>query len=120
MAQWVLLYADTRIYKETKTMKTLETINHSDGYTSEWECDSESGLICSPGKFEGEPLYAPYFYHIVMMGDGECGQDGDGNHYDDIEITDEDRAEFVELCGYSTIRIFEDTNGFCYSALIDD
>lgn len=55
---------------------------------------NEHGRITSPGKFEGEMLYAVYFYDAMLDGGSdETWSDGS----DLFEITDEDRAIFPEL-----------------------
>src|SRR3990172_10115390 len=73
-------------------MSTAEVrASHLIGYTI------ESGVIRSLGKFEGETVYAPYFY--------ENAEDGEILSYDDegsefaalIEITAEDREIWPEI-----------------------
>jgi hypothetical protein len=69
------------------------------------------GNITSPGKFEGEPLYAVAFYEIGL--EGFADQD-DGAAYA-FEITQEDRATWPELpsdCKWVVIR--ESDNGFVH------
>lgn len=56
------------------------------------------GIIQSPGKFEGEMIYAPHFYDV--SGDGEILNymtDGMGEYVELIEIQDDERKEFPEL-----------------------
>jgi hypothetical protein len=50
--------------------------------------------IVSPGKYEGAPLFAPYF-------DAKTESRGKGLH----TIRDEDRREFPELNEYKTVRV---------------
>lgn len=65
------------------------------------------GYIQNPGKFEGEMLYAPYFYDAVLMGDGE--RIGDTDFF---EINDDDAKEFPELTGCYGVTLVESENGF--------
>jgi hypothetical protein len=56
------------------------------------------GTIVSPGKFEGEPIYAPYFFYGSLDGYSEEFYYGEGASSEYlIEVTDEDRAMFPEL-----------------------
>lgn len=72
----------------------------------------QNGIIMSPGKFEGEPIYAPYFWDLVMDGGADETED-DG---DIFRISAEDRREFPEIDrDTTTIRIWEDGNGFVYT-----
>ena len=41
------------------------------GYQDDSTVDPYRGLRAPLGKFEGEPFYAPYFYDLIMDGDGE-------------------------------------------------
>lgn len=68
----------------------------------------EDGIIRNPGKFDGCPIYAPYFYMIWL-------EDGYDTH-EPITILDEDIKEFPELKGYSLVNCWEYEDGFfhCY------
>ena len=63
------------------------------------------GIIRSPGKFESEPVFSPYFYEISMDG---CREEGI------IGIESEDILEFPELDGYSRVECWESNDGFFY------
>ena len=67
----------------------------------------ENNIICSPGKFAGNPIYAPYFWEMVLEG---AGEDIDGDYF--IELCSEDRAMFPELGEATNIVIWEDDQGF--------
>jgi len=70
-----------------------------------------NGVIVSPGKFEGEPIYAPYFWEIGM--DGFADSD-DGKTYR-FRITDEDRKLFPEIPRRRrSLHLYEDSQGFVY------
>lgn len=70
----------------------------------------ENGIIKSPGKFEGEMVYAPYFYDLIMEGDGEIQEDGSSF----VDFIEEDYKEFPELVGNDIAYINEDDNGFVW------
>lgn len=70
-----------------------------------------NGIIMSPGKFEGEPIYAPYFWDLVM--DGGAETDGD---FAAFHILTDDRNEFPEIGSETiTIRVWTDGNGFVHT-----
>ena len=71
---------------------------------------SEAGTIESPGKFEGEMIYAPYFYDFLLDG----GADDDVDGVASFTVNKEDRVEFPELAGVSSILIEEDEQGFIW------
>ena len=74
------------------------------------ECND---LVNRPGKFEGEPVYAPYYYDIMLNGGAdEVGED----NVDTFTVTEEDRLIFPELKGIDTIIQYEDDNGFIYTS----
>lgn len=75
-----------------------------------------SGRIASPGKFEGEPVFAPALWDIGLNG---FADGGDGNTYRfTIPHDDPLRAEWPELDGWlgrrRTIRLREDGQGFVH------
>lgn len=67
----------------------------------------ENGIIQSPGRFEGEPTYVPYFYYLYLDGDGS----DDGNEIM-FRVLSEDRAMFPELDGVKRIYLNVTDNGF--------
>ena len=69
-----------------------------------------NGIIASPGKFEGEMVYAPHFWDIYLNGGGDYA----GDDVLACAVIDEDRAEFQELVGVSVVKMWEDDNGFVY------
>lgn len=79
---------------------------------AEFQVD-EHGIIRSPGKFEGEMLYAPHF--AEFYGSGEMvGVDEDDNS-ELYDVSPEDRAEFPEIDA-DTVAIvtWESDQGFFY------
>lgn len=65
---------------------------------AQYDVDSH-GIIHSPGKFEGEYLYAPYFSDADMEGCSEilASMEDAGEYAALIEVQPEDRTEFPEL-----------------------
>lgn len=61
----------------------------------------QDGVIKSPGKFEGEPVYVPFYYDWSL----ECGDSV-------VMISEPDIIMFPELTGYTAIMIGESDNGF--------
>jgi hypothetical protein len=62
------------------------------------------GIIRSPGKFEGQPLYVPYFWEQkpdAIKGNVMC-----------YEVLPKDKSEFPELKGRKVIKLIEDDMGF--------
>lgn len=77
------------------------------------EYDVRDGVIRSPGKFEGEALYVPYFWEFGLQGFSDS-EDDDGNWV--FSVSDEDRQEFPELAeqGITRITLSESDSGFVY------
>lgn len=66
-----------------------------------------NGVIRSSGKFEGEPVWSPYFFEAYMEGDGEdCGD------CVTFTITDQDVNQFPELTGVTWIEMHTTDDGF--------
>lgn len=72
------------------------------------------GVIRSPGKFEGEMVYLPYFWEKVLEGwqDWEEDDEEGGGLVAGFMVTPEDRALFPELGGKTKLRIVEGDTGF--------
>jgi len=85
---------------------------------SQCEYDNDGKRITQPGKFEGEPIFAPYFWNLALEGfadadDGKVftfklaleGQDK-GNPF---------RPELKHWLGRKrTLRLSEDSQGFVH------
>jgi len=85
-----------------------------DKILSEYEVNGH-GIITSPGKFEGEMLYMPYFYEMMLCGmDDAVVYDGRQLLYSVFEVFDEDLQLFPELEGRTEIRLAENDQGFIY------
>lgn len=84
-----------------------------------YDVDGHS-IIRSPGKFEGAPIYTPYFYDLIMndMADNTEYDEYD-NPIDLFDITDDDIAQFPELKNITHIRLWQDDNGFVFCEVTD-
>jgi hypothetical protein len=75
-----------------------------------------NGRITSPGKFEGEPIFAPHFWDCGLSG----FSDSDNGSVFTFKITkaDSEHTEFPELkkwLGRSrSLRLREDSQGFVH------
>ncbi len=82
--------------------------------------DIHEGIIRSPGKFEAEPIYAPYFWDLVLNGMSDEQEVIDdmnkgleyGTLVDTFYIKLEDLEEFPELRNVHKIYVWEDSLGF--------
>lgn len=74
----------------------------------------QDGYIVSPGKFEGEPVYAPYFWSLALEG-GAVEDDIDGGLR--VEVAPEDMREFPELANVRAVCLWECDCGFVRVAL---
>ena len=75
----------------------------------------DSGVIQSPGKFEAEMLYVPYFWDKALNGLAEEDENGDFI----FDVGDEDRKEFPELKDVVSISLWSDENGFVYCEVVE-
>jgi hypothetical protein len=78
-------------------------------------------IIISPGKFESEPRYAPYFYDLLLNGEGEeelIDPDYSDETATSFSISQEDIEQFPELLEYSEIILFISDSGFVYTNVI--
>lgn len=92
----------------------METRHQSqrDAITSEYEV-SEHGIITSPGKFEAEMIYVPYYYDLIGDGASEIIDGPLETRFDVFEIDADDRALWPEIDETTThLVISERDNGF--------
>ena len=61
----------------------------------------KNGIIRNPGKFEGETLATPYFYDIMLNGEGHV-----------IELSAEDHTIFDIESKYNFVVVLESVSGF--------
>lgn len=77
-------------------------------------------IIRQPGKFEGEPRWVPYFWDMVLGGNGETSYPGcdhdDGDcsctSVDYFRVDSDDRERFPELDDIADVWLWEDSQGF--------
>ncbi len=69
---------------------------------------SDSGVIKSPGKFEAEMLYVPYFWEQGL--DGCSSEDISGVYF--FEVGPEDRILFPEIGDSYGLALEETDTGF--------
>lgn len=83
-----------------------------DAIRTEYET-SNRGIIQSPGKFENEPEYAPYFWNFTLDGSAEILDWSDGATTHLVTVEDGDRAAWPSL-GVDTIAVHvqESDTGF--------
>jgi hypothetical protein len=67
-----------------------------------------NGRIRSPGKFEGEMLYVPYFWDVGLDGFA----DTDNGTVWGFKVTKEDKLMFPELKRKRSVRLAERDDGF--------
>lgn len=74
----------------------------------EKQYDIQNGIIRSPGKFEGEAIYVPYFWEIYLDGFADR-DDGDILLFD---VSAEDKKEFPELKKRHVVKLYCRDDGF--------
>jgi hypothetical protein len=75
--------------------------------TTEYTVDA-NGIIRNPGQFEGEMLYAPYFWDIYLNG----GADEDDGDVLTFHVSSIDIEAFPELAGVKHIDMVQTDQGF--------
>lgn len=80
-----------------------------------YDVDPETLNIRSPGKFEGEPVYAPFFWDLGLQ--GFATEDDGDTFWFRIEPGDVDL--WPELAGVQWLALTEDSQGFVYSSTTD-
>lgn len=74
----------------------------------------ENGIIRDPGKFEGEPIYAPYFWDNVLEGACDFSINDENTKIYIFEISSYE-SEFPELSDVVGVSIWEDSDGFVHT-----
>lgn len=75
----------------------------------------QNGIIRSPGKFELEMIYTPYFYNLGLEGMADSDEDGVWG----FNVSDEDRKQFPELAKVEHVEIRVCDQGFAYAKSIE-
>jgi hypothetical protein len=71
-------------------------------------------IITTPGKFEGEPRYTPYFWEATLLGDLKPDENG----IYELEVTEEDVQKFSELKVGQRVLLCESDDGFVHTRLV--
>ena len=64
--------------------------------------------VTSPGKFQGEAIYVPFYWDIYLDG----GADRDDGEILGFDVTTGDKGNFPELRRRKTVKLIEDEQGF--------
>ncbi len=106
-----LTQSDEHLLDDTLQQESLE-------FADSFDYD-EYGSITSPGKFEREGRYTPYFWNMTMISaqDEDLYDSEDDTHYSLFNITDIDRAIFPELKDVKVVSLWESESGFVFSDL---
>ena len=89
---------------------TADLMNTRSDIEALFELDAK-GVITSPGKFEGEPAYVPYYWDKGL--DGWADDEPDDYSYL-FYVTKEDVNEFPELAGKDRVVVTISDCGFVY------
>jgi hypothetical protein len=73
-----------------------------------------NGRIASPGKFEGEPIYAPGLWAMMLDGATDATIDTPDGPVDIITIDPELRQQWPELRGTFAVALWEEDTGFVH------
>ena len=69
----------------------------------------KDGAIRSPGKYEREMLYVPFFWEGSAPPDEYSGRDAEISHF---RVNKDDRREFPELKGRRAVKLYCTEQGF--------
>ena len=73
---------------------------------------NEHGIITSPGKFEGEMYYVPYYYDLWLQGSYDRDYTEDNILYTVFILSIEDCKLFPELCDDYILEVWQTEQGF--------
>lgn len=96
---------------------SAQNLAHAAGFRPSTELGGV--MVSSPGKFEGEPWHAPYYWNETMDGNGdviwpETGDDEESQYCGSLLTVSGEESEAFDLpCG-SWILVREDSQGFVY------
>lgn len=77
----------------------------------------EHRMIRQPGPFKDQPIYAPYFWNAYLDGTYDDEYVENGEHVVVFNVTEDDRYDYPELGGATTVYIWEDTQGLLRTRL---
>ena len=90
--------------------------------TSPIDYKLHNGIIAEPGKFEGDPLYVPYFWDMALQGLADDDYFDEGDVLISVfQITEKYAATFPELESEigMLIEVWENEQGFVYHDFVD-
>lgn len=79
------------------------------GITDEGYAYDENGVIQDPGKFQGQPRWAPAMWALVLEGSADEGLP-DGTEI--LILDDDDYRKYPELVGVYAVALWKDGHGF--------
>lgn len=79
--------------------------------TTHCDYQNDGRIITQPGKFQGEPVFAPHFWNLGLEG---FADDDDGERYS-FNVTKDDAEFWPELEGVAVVELREDSNGFVHA-----
>ena len=92
-------------------MKLHEKYPELATYLGDYEVN-ETGVITSPGKFEGEPAYVAYYWEWVLQGEGTEIIDENGNIEGyEVNVYNGDLEVFPELSEHCTGSYYRSGQG---------
>lgn len=78
----------------------------------------DNGRIVSPGAYEGEPLWVPYFVeNVVLDRSSEYVVYVNGMDHDFVIFHDEDKTKFPELKNLYGAMLWQDDSGFWHKSI---
>ena len=77
----------------------------------------ENGRITSPGKFEGEAAYVPYFWDMGLDGMADEDYTDSNGAVWAFDVTADDIAFFPELKNVNRVELRESDQGFVSAKL---
>lgn len=91
---------------------------------SHYLVDEDQKTIRSPGKFQGEPVYAPYFYNLILDGCQDDTLDEDPRYpqsevVDVFDVTSLDTDLWPQLRGVDRLYCFTDDQGFFHTETVE-
>lgn len=87
-------------------MPVKKPLNEREKIESEYTV--RNGVIQSPGKFEGEAVYVPFYWEAFLNGMA----DRDNGTTLGFDVTAEDKILFPELRRRRAVKLIEDDQGF--------
>jgi len=84
----------------------------------ELQYTTQHGTIISPGKFQGEGLYVPFFWELGLSGFADADE-GSEFIFTLADALGRRFPEWPELDAFHYITLWEDHEGFVHSSLVE-